>query len=101
MREWNDSQSEAGSSFRKLLKERIEKANPRRTLTAEDRCAYRAASAAKHYFCSICGIYTHHQRRSVPSEYGVNIACVEGVKIEDYKDVKYLDGRDNHPKDAI
>ena len=31
---------------------------------------------AKHYFCSICGIYTHHQRRSVPSEYGFNIACV-------------------------
>ena len=55
---------------------------------------------AKHYFCSICGIYTHHQRRSVPSEYGFNIACVEGVKIEDYKDVGYLDGRDNHPKDA-
>ena len=21
---------------------------------------------AKHYFCSICGIYTHHQRRSNP-----------------------------------
>ena len=39
---------------------------------------------AKHYFCSICGIYTHHQRRSVPSEYGFNIACVEGIKIEDY-----------------
>ena len=55
---------------------------------------------AKHYFCSICGIYTHHQRRSVPSEYGFNIACVEGVKIEDYKDVGYLDGKDNHPKDA-
>ena len=50
--------------------------------------------------CSICGIYTHHQRRSVPSEYGFNIACVEGVKIEDYKDVRYLDGRDNHPKDT-
>ena len=41
---------------------------------------------AKHYFCSICGIYTHHQRRSVPSRYGFNIACVEGVKIEDYKE---------------
>ena len=40
--------------------------------------------AAKHYFCSNCGIYTHHQRRSEPSEYGFNIACVEGVKIEDY-----------------
>ena len=46
------------------------------------------------------GIYTHHQRRSVQSEYGFNIACVEGVKIEDYKDVSYLDGRDNHPKDT-
>ena len=45
---------------------------------------------AKHYFCSICGIYTHHQRRSVPSEYGFNIACVEGVKIEDYKELLKL-----------
>ena len=25
---------------------------------------------------------------------------VEGVKIEDYKDVRYIDGRDNHPKDT-
>ena len=54
----------------------------------------------KHYFCSICGIYTHHQRRSVPSEYGFNIACIEGVKIEDYKDIRYLYGRDNDPKDT-
>jgi hypothetical protein len=22
---------------------------------------------AKHYFCSVCGIYTHHQRRSTPA----------------------------------
>ncbi|NZA25149.1 GFA family protein [Luteimonas sp. SJ-92] len=34
---------------------------------------------AKHYFCSICGIYTHHQRRSVPTEYGFNVACIIGV----------------------
>ena len=34
---------------------------------------------AKHYFCSICGIYTHHQRRSVPTEYGFNVACIVGV----------------------
>jgi len=34
---------------------------------------------AKHYFCSICGIYTHHQRRSAPDEYGFNVACIEGV----------------------
>jgi hypothetical protein len=35
---------------------------------------------AEHYFCSRCGIHTHHRRRSNPLEYGVNIACVEGVK---------------------
>ncbi|MDQ3287967.1 MAG: GFA family protein [Pseudomonadota bacterium] len=34
---------------------------------------------AKHFFCSICGIYTHHQRRSAPNEYGFNVACIEGV----------------------
>ena len=56
--------------------------------------------AAKHYFCSNCGIYTHHQRRSEPSEYGFNIACVEGVKIEDYAATHYLNGRDHHPKDV-
>ena len=56
--------------------------------------------AAKHYLCSICHIYTHHQKCSVASEYGFNITCVEVVKIEDYKDVRYLDGRDNHPKDT-
>ena len=26
---------------------------------------------AKHYFCKICGIYTHHQRRSNPNEFAV------------------------------
>ena len=36
MREWNDSQSKPSSSFRKLLEERVEKANPRGTLTAEE-----------------------------------------------------------------
>ncbi len=54
---------------------------------------------AKHYFCSKCGIYTHHQRRSNPHEYGINISCVEGVKIEDYQRIGYLDGRDDHPAD--
>ena len=33
---------------------------------------------AEHYFCSICGIYTHHRRRSDPNEIGVNLACLEG-----------------------
>lgn len=34
---------------------------------------------AKHYFCKTCGIYTHHQRRTDPTQYRVNIACIEGV----------------------
>ena len=54
---------------------------------------------AEHYFCSVCGIYTHHKRRSNPNEYGINIACIDGVNINEYKNVKYLDGKNNHPAD--
>ena len=36
MREWSDSQSKPNSSFRKLLKEHIDKANPRRKLAKEE-----------------------------------------------------------------
>ncbi len=35
--------------------------------------------AAQHFFCSLCGIYTHHQRRSNQAEYGINVACLDGV----------------------
>jgi hypothetical protein len=53
---------------------------------------------AKHYFCSICGIYTHHQRRSNPGQYSFNLACLEGVNPFDIPDVPTLDGV-NHPAD--
>lgn len=53
---------------------------------------------AKHYFCSLCGIYTHHQRRSNPNEYGFNIGCLEGVNPFDLDDVVTHDGV-NHPAD--
>ena len=36
MNEWYDNQKKPCSSFRQLLQERIEKANPRRKLTAEE-----------------------------------------------------------------
>ena len=55
---------------------------------------------AKHYFCSVCGIYTHHQRRSDPTAYGINIACFEGVDVRDYRDVEITDGI-NHPSDQV
>ena len=36
MSEWFDSQKKSSSNFRKLLKERVEKSNPRRKLSAEE-----------------------------------------------------------------
>ncbi|MGH1329777.1 MAG: GFA family protein [Paracoccaceae bacterium] len=53
---------------------------------------------AKHYFCSTCGIYTHHQRRSNPEEYGINLAAIEGVNPVDIGEVPWVDGI-NHPSD--
>ena len=54
--------------------------------------------SAKHYFCRHCGIYTHHQRRSNPNEYGVNVACLDGVNPRDLGPVDWTDGV-NHPSD--
>ena len=53
---------------------------------------------AKHYFCKRCGIYTHHQRRSVPTEYGYNVGCLEGVDPFELGSVPTADGV-NHPAD--
>ena len=53
---------------------------------------------AKHYFCSVCGIYTHHQRRSNPQEYGYNVGCLEGVNPFGLGEVPTNDGV-NHPAD--
>lgn len=47
---------------------------------------------AKHYYCKICGIYTHHQRRSNPEEFGFNVACVEGVNPLELGEVPTVDG---------
>jgi hypothetical protein len=53
---------------------------------------------AKHYFCAHCGIYTFHQRRSSPDEYGVNAACLDGVSPFDFAEVPVSNGV-SHPKD--
>jgi|TARA_B100000315_G_scaffold203876_1_gene197045 hypothetical protein len=49
---------------------------------------------AKHYFCSVCGIYTHHQRRSAPDEYGFNVACIEEIDLDALGDIPMTDGLD-------
>lgn len=48
---------------------------------------------AKHWFCGICGIYTHHQRRSDPTQYGFNIGCFEEFDPHSYSDVPVGDGK--------
>ena len=71
------------------------------TLTkGEDKLAtYRFnTGVAEHHFCSVCGIYTHHKRRSNPNELGVNVACLEGVSPFDFREVKVHDGQ-RHPSD--
>jgi hypothetical protein len=54
--------------------------------------------SAKHYFCSVCGIYTHHQRRSNSNQYGINASCLEGVSPFDFISLPVIDGL-NHPSD--
>lgn len=54
---------------------------------------------AKHYFCGVCGIYTHHQRRSNPEQYSVNVGCLAGVTNPfQLEPVRVIDGV-NHPND--
>ena len=53
---------------------------------------------ARHNFCSNCGIYTHHQRRSFPDQYGYNVGCLEGINPFDLEPVVLNDGV-NHPAD--
>ncbi len=48
--------------------------------------------SAKHYFCSVCGIYTHHHRRSNPDLYAINVACLEGISPFDFEEVPVNDG---------
>ena len=53
---------------------------------------------AKHYFCSVCGIYTHHNPRRDPKLYGFNVSCIEGFDVVNINEVNIIDGA-NHPLD--
>lgn len=71
-------------------------------LTGKDKLTeYRFnTGTARHFFCSVCGIYTFHQRRSSPDQYGVNVACIENVSPFDFPCVEVTDGV-NHPSDGV
>jgi len=69
-----------------------------RILSGQDHLAlYRFnTKTAEHYFCRQCGIYTHHRRRSNPSELSVNVACLKGVSPFDFMRVPVFDGIVHH-----
>ena len=56
------------------------------------------SKVARHYFCSICGIYTHHNPRSNPSMTGFNLGCIDDIDTFSLKDILINDGY-NHPLD--
>ena len=35
---------------------------------------------AKHYFCSVCGIYPFHRKRVTPDNLGVNVFCLQNFE---------------------
>ena len=53
---------------------------------------------AKHYFCSNCGIYTHHNPRSNPVMTGFNLGCLDEIDSFKLKNIAVNDGH-NHPLD--
>ena len=56
------------------------------------------SKVAKHYFCSECGIYTHHKMRSKPDTYGLNVGCIDDIDQFKLDNVGLNDGH-NHPMD--
>ena len=45
---------------------------------------------AEHFFCKICGIYTHHHRRSDPNGAAINIGCIDSIDPFKY-DADFID----------
>ena len=52
----------------------------------------------KHYFCSECGIYTHHNPRINPAMTGFNVGCIDEIDTFKLNEVSVNDGQ-NHPLD--
>ena len=53
---------------------------------------------AKHFFCSICGIYTHHNPRANPAMTGFNLGCIDEIDVFELKNILINNGL-NHPLD--
>lgn len=49
---------------------------------------------AQHYFCKVCGIYTHHAMRGETESVGVNMACIEGFDVLALDNVDVENGKE-------
>ena len=56
------------------------------------------SKVAKHYFCSICGIYPHHNPRINPAMTGFNLGCIDEFDTFELGEVIVNNGK-NHPLD--
>ena len=48
---------------------------------------------ASHYFCSICGIYTHHRSFTSPNKYCINLGCIDKINYFELNQVPIFDGK--------
>ena len=53
---------------------------------------------ANHFFCTECGIYTHHNPRINPAMTGFNVGCIDEIDSFKLGEVSVNDGH-NHPLD--
>ena len=49
-------------------------------------------NTARNFFCKTCSIYKHHRRRSNLDQFGIKVACVEGVSTFDFPETLMMDG---------
>ena len=47
---------------------------------------------AEHFFCSTCGIYTHHKSYTNPENYEFNVACLDNIDTFKFKDIPVFNG---------
>jgi|TARA_B100001094_G_C17927448_1_gene669037 hypothetical protein len=47
---------------------------------------------AEHYFCKVCGVYTHHKRRRYPDQISVNFNCLDDLDLPKDINIGLVDG---------
>tara|TARA_B100000035_G_scaffold161563_1_gene137602 strand:+ start:105 stop:341 length:237 start_codon:yes stop_codon:yes gene_type:complete len=47
---------------------------------------------AEHYFCKLCGVYTHQKRRRYPDQIAVNFACLDDLDLPEDSNISLADG---------